>query len=341
MVAMAVERQLEKRSSVQAMLVCKQHEQRLEQLKADPVVTKIMATDAFKRLSDVSFLGALDYIGLNCQLSKSHRSRADHSLGVAALADYVAQQRGYSKDLRRHLTVAGLLHDIGHPPLSHSIEPYLKKVFGYGHHEMGDMLLSGENHIGRQLKNVLAQEVGLDFIKSLIAGEAADSDGGDLFSSPINIDTIEGIIRSSYYLENSPVSLDPFQVASASFLDSSESRYSMLDAFWRQKDFVYKELINCDVGLLSDLLSQVYFENKNGFLKKSDLFNGEGRWRIKFRNLFTSLKEVKNQGNSLKILCNDFISYQARDYKIDSSKFGLERYQFIKYQSFKELSFSK
>lgn len=58
----------------------------------------------------------------------------------------------------------------------------------------------------------------------VIAGQADASEGGDLFSSPINIDTIEGIIRSYRYLRDTPAALDPLQVAEASFISRESSR---------------------------------------------------------------------------------------------------------------------
>src|SRR5690606_15496075 len=107
------------------------------------------------------------------KLSRQLRSRAEHSLNVAALASFVSQHRGYDEDLRRHLVIAGLLHDIGHPPLSHSVEPYLKKRFGYGHHEMGEMLITGRHKAGLSLKKTLIRAVDTGFIGDLIDGKAS------------------------------------------------------------------------------------------------------------------------------------------------------------------------
>ncbi|NAT15688.1 hypothetical protein CU663_05730 [Pseudomonas syringae pv. actinidifoliorum] len=94
----------------------------------DDVMSLILQSKAFKRLYDISFLGALDYTHPGTEIiSKKNRSRAEHSLHVAALAAYVSAKRNYTPELKRHLIIAALLHDVGHAPLSHSAEPLIKK----------------------------------------------------------------------------------------------------------------------------------------------------------------------------------------------------------------------
>jgi uncharacterized protein len=301
------------------------------QLATDPVVAEVISSRAFQRLRGISFLGALDYIAPTYKLAKAVRSRADHSLHVAALAGFVAQERGYDHELERHLIIAGLLHDIGHPPLSHSIEPYLEKTFGYGHHEMGEMLLTGQNRSGKQLKKTLMQAIDTGFIRDLIAGKAKNTDGGDLFSSPINIDTIEGIIRSYRYLQPSSSTLDPLNVAAASFLTSGKQRYKVLDAFWHLKGFVYDKLITQDVGLIADQFSQAYLEQSQNPLEEKDLFATEKQWRNKHKLLFNRLASIKSENDAPAELDNRVVEYKTRRYFIKDDQFGMQRYCSAKY----------
>ena len=310
----------------------------MTQLPADPIVAEVIKSAAFQRLRQISFLGALDHIGPTHKLDKKLRSRADHSLHVAALASFVAEKRGYSQDLKRHLIIAGLLHDIGHPPLSHSIEPYLEKTFGYGHHEMGEMLLSGQHTIGKPLKKTLRRGVDTDFIRTLIAGKASDDNGGDLFSSPINIDTIEGIIRSYRYLSRTPTALNPLHVAAASFLSKGEERYSVLDKFWKLKDFIYNNLITKELGLIADQFSQVYWMQSKEPLREEELFGTEKKWRKKHNNLFYRLESIKSKADTPPELDNRVVLYKARQYLVKPEQSGMKRYQSAKYAAQKRLS---
>ena len=168
----------------------------VEDFIADPVVKKVLTTSAFRRLKDISFLGAIDYTNDFSSSNRTSRSRAHHSLNVAGLANFVATHRKYDEVLTRHLVLAGLLHDIGHLPLSHSTEPVFKAKAGIGHHNLGEQLLRGETATGKELSDILKNCVDTEFVISLISGEVPEVDGGDLFSSAINIDTIDGIIRS-------------------------------------------------------------------------------------------------------------------------------------------------
>src|SRR5690606_39154141 len=91
----------------------------------DDLYQSIIHTNAFKRLHGITFLGA---IGLTNKIGKKRDiSRAEHSINVASLAYKISTARKYDDELTKHLCVAGLLHDIGHFPLSHSVEGYLSK----------------------------------------------------------------------------------------------------------------------------------------------------------------------------------------------------------------------
>lgn len=338
MMTTATRTQLEK--SIPLLGACPngQLRDRATQLLTDPLYAGVIKSEAFQRLGGISFLGALDYVGQTRKMAKGFRSRADHSLHVAALARFVAQRRGYDKELERHLTVAGLLHDIGHPPLSHSIEPYLEKTFGYGHHEMGEMLLAGQTRRGRQLNKTLMQGIDIGFVRELIAGKAADTDGGDLFSSPINIDTIEGIIRSYRYLKCSSTALNPLEVATASFLATGKERYKVLDAFWKLKGFIYSNLITRDIGLIADQFSQVYLAQSKHPLYEDELFSTERQWRGRRKRLFERLATIKNKSDTPAELADRVVEYKTRNYIIKHDQFGLQRYRSAKYATQVKLS---
>ena len=86
---------------------------------------KIMNTQLFKRLQSIKQLSVVNWI-----FPGSEHTRFIHSLGVMHLADKIAISLNLSLEERRTLRLAGLLHDIGHYPLSHVCEaPYKKPMF--------------------------------------------------------------------------------------------------------------------------------------------------------------------------------------------------------------------
>ena len=80
----------------------------------------IMETQLFKRLQSIKQLSVVNWV-----FPGSEHTRYIHSLGVMHIADKIAVSLGLTYKERRFLRLAGLLHDIGHYPLSHVCEaPY-------------------------------------------------------------------------------------------------------------------------------------------------------------------------------------------------------------------------
>ena len=85
---------------------------------------RIMDTQLFKRLQSIKQLSVVNWV-----FPGSEHTRFIHSLGVMHLADKMAISLGLSDQDRRIVRLAGLLHDIGHYPLSHVCEmPYRKPM---------------------------------------------------------------------------------------------------------------------------------------------------------------------------------------------------------------------
>lgn len=87
----------------------------------------IMETQLFKRLQSIKQLSVANWI-----FPGSEHTRYVHSLGVMHIADRMAIQLKLPIKQRKILRLAGLLHDIGHYPLSHVCEtPYRRDLTTY------------------------------------------------------------------------------------------------------------------------------------------------------------------------------------------------------------------
>lgn len=85
---------------------------------------KIMNTLLFKRLQSIKQLSIVNWV-----FPGSEHTRYIHSLGVMYIADKIAVRLELSVEERKIVRLAGLLHDIGHYPLSHVCEfPYKKNL---------------------------------------------------------------------------------------------------------------------------------------------------------------------------------------------------------------------
>lgn len=82
---------------------------------------KIINLPLFRRLQGIKQLSLIDRV-----FPGAEHTRFIHSLGVMHVADKIAVQLGYGDNDRRIIRFAGLLHDIGHYPLSHVCEKAYK-----------------------------------------------------------------------------------------------------------------------------------------------------------------------------------------------------------------------
>ncbi|NMA19114.1 MAG: HD domain-containing protein [Lentisphaerae bacterium] len=77
-------------------------------------------------------------------------SRFEHALGVLSLTQRLCRFHAFSWEEQRHLQGFALLHDLGHGPFSHQIEPVLSQ----NHHQIGQQRIE-------EMSNTL-KECGLD-----------------------------------------------------------------------------------------------------------------------------------------------------------------------------------
>lgn len=222
----------------------------------EPLLHDLIGTPAFQRLKGIHFLGAIDYRLIpnpNGKQGATRYSRYEHSVGVMRLAHLYATSTEIQPDRRRLICAAALLHDVGHPPLSHSIEPVFKEKLGIDHHRATKDIIRGRVPLGREVLSVLRRHaVDVEELISVVSGDSSCFDG--FFCGPINFDTIEGILRSCTYLH--PTALNPGTVTRAAMKRESRKDRDIVDEFWKYKEAVYKNIINSEEGILSDSVCQ-------------------------------------------------------------------------------------
>ena len=98
--------------------------------------------------------------------------------------------------------------------------------------------------------------IDVDDIIALISGECTEFDR--FFDGPINFDTIEGILRSCEYVQSASTMTKPDTVAEAAIRREAPEDRDVVDRFWAYKDWVYKNIINSRMGVLSDLACQLF-----------------------------------------------------------------------------------
>jgi len=313
----------------------------------DDLYQSIIHTNAFKRLNGITFLGA---IGLTNKIGKKRDiSRAEHSINVASLAYKISIARKYDDELTKHLCVAGLLHDIGHFPLSHSVEGYLSKQLNVDHHVLGNLIIDGEFPQLNDLHKILKDKVNISFIKSLLEKEVGKDLGGDIFSSQFNIDTIDGIYQSGLFVGYELFNKD--ELINEVFIKSNNDiNFNILDQFWESKNFIYNQFIHSDFSLFVDNIGELFFKKNKNHLDFNDLLSVEKSWYKKFffmnllKNLDSSTLLSNYKGKEFylpkEVNDNEQHFYKKRKYSINEKEVSLcNRYIYVKnIEKFKKFS---
>ena len=265
----------------------------MQALRSD-FVSQLAKTETVSRLAEVSFLGAIDYSPWARRVGGYLTSRFDHSLGVALLANDAAKALEVNEAERKVAVAAGLLHDIGHGPLSHSLESAFERRFGLNHHSATTTLLIGSSARARELRSVLARhDVDVDEVLALMVGEHPTHPMSELFSGPINLDTIEGILRSVNYRGNTRKmpKLSGVLAAATSIVagDRSATAIGRLDEFWLVKGLIYSQLVRGPIGLLSDFKCQHYFDTHSDRFHPTQFAWSDSALKEEFPELFAWL----------------------------------------------------
>ncbi len=74
----------------------------------------------------------------------ANHTRLEHSLGVYAVASAMAETLDLSAEDAALVGAGGLLHDLGHPPFSHTLEATMREVLGHGHERVSRSWIIGE-----------------------------------------------------------------------------------------------------------------------------------------------------------------------------------------------------
>ena len=279
----------------------------------------IIHTKLFLRLKKISFLGAGDYVVSPKEKKRSrYLNRYQHSLGVGRLARVFSVNKGLSKIDERHLVIAALLHDLGHMPLSHSVEPAAKNKFGVDHHSITRDLILGNGSAPKEIYKVLRErKVDLDCILKIMEGHESVS-FKEALSGPINLDTIEAVCRSQAYLIKRPFWVEPEKIVVA--LCFPEKSQRILDDFFIMKDEFYKYIVNNDIVALGDFESNKYVLENQSFLPEH-LYMSEAKLKFHHAELFDTLGKIKKNEVFRIQKTNSYLENKKRVrlFEIDSS----------------------
>jgi HD superfamily phosphohydrolase len=146
----------------------------------------VLDSPPVQRLRHVKQLGFsfLVYPGAN-------HTRFEHSLGTMHLATTLARHLALPAGDLRLIAAAGLLHDIGHGPFSHTSEAFLSEFAGHDHHRVDHLL--AEPALAAALAGA---DLDPGAIAALIRGEHPLA---DLIHGDLDADRMDYLLRDAHY----------------------------------------------------------------------------------------------------------------------------------------------
>jgi hypothetical protein len=151
------------------------------------VALSILDSPQLQRLRRVSQLGFCSLV-YPC----ANHTRFEHSLGVYYLASRLSKRLDdISEDELVDFRLACLIHDVGHPPFSHTFEDILFRYDGLHHTDILKIF-------GRcEMADILSEHgISLRVIENMVHGNGMF---GPLLSSEIDLDRMDYLRRDAYY----------------------------------------------------------------------------------------------------------------------------------------------
>lgn len=273
---------------------------------------EIINTEAFQRLRHIRQLGLTELV-----YPGATHNRFCHSLGVMHLSEKVLRQifskvyLNYSQSEKERMIkimrLAGLLHDLGHPPFSHALENFFED--NLTHEEMTKKIIEETeikeiiSHYGKiyeisslDIINVITSSPSLElsFLKSLL-------------SSELDIDKMDYLIRDSLYcgvrygifdIDRLIYTVTLIPLEDNFYLGVEESGLHALEAFVLARYYMFSQVYFNPTSKVLELHLSNFFKDKN-ILWPSDVkkfLSLDDNW------VFYVLKENKDHIDSNAVL---------------------------------------
>src|SRR5947208_2746102 len=109
-------------------------------IRLDPLTLDLLETLELQRLNSIRQV-RLTYL----VFPGANHSRVEHCLGVGHVAGEMAKALDLAPEERKLVQAAGLLHDVGHGPFSHTLEHVLSRELAVDHMHLTQRIITGED----------------------------------------------------------------------------------------------------------------------------------------------------------------------------------------------------
>jgi len=209
------------------------------------VERRIVDTPTFQRLRFIRQLASAWYV-----YPGATHTRFSHSLGTLYIMGKLAAKLYsmgyiYHEDDVQLLRLVALLHDVGHTPFSHAIEPFFREKLGLGHEDITRLVIMVSPDISETL-----QSYGFDpkEIVAVLEGKHRDSLFNQLISSELDVDRMDYLLRDSLHTGVAYGSIDIHRLLATMVVDGEgnlavlEKGLGALENFYVARMHMYRNV---------------------------------------------------------------------------------------------------
>ncbi len=177
-------------------------------MRVGGLVLDIVDTAEVQRLRRIRQLGLANLV-----FPGANHTRFEHVLGVAYLTENLASELGLSDDEHDLLAAAAMLHDVGHPPYSHTLEYLMVDYLGKNHMELTGDILQGRASICTLGEQEKLQDLGVPPVGEVLSKHGVDARElarlllgkhrrpylGQIIHSDIDVDQMDYLLRDAHF----------------------------------------------------------------------------------------------------------------------------------------------
>lgn len=235
---------------------------------SEPVIKALVECKEFQRLRWISQLG-----GVQIAFPSATHTRFSHSIGVYHILNRVLNEvsgcEQISNEEKINIKIAGLLHDIGHGPFSHSFEKILNlnnyKKHQFTHEQYTCAIIKDNN---TEVNNILKHfNVDIESIIGIIKKDYLNRHRYQiqLVSSQLDCDRIDYLMRDGYFTGVACGSIDLEWIITSMSIDMkvglifSQKAISAIENYLITRFHMYSQIYYHKSGIVFDSYLQQLF----------------------------------------------------------------------------------
>lgn len=267
----------------------------------DEIFMEIINTPEMQRLRRILQLG-----GAQFAYAGATHTRFTHCIGVYHIISQFLKTPDFSRisdKEKKIVLLAGLMHDIGHGPFSHTFEKITKR----SHEEYSaDIIRNPNGNIAKILKK---HKINPEDVIAVLEGKHSNQVLNLLVSSQLDADRIDYLMRDSYYCGVNYASLDTeFLIRNVRIVDNKivfpKKTIHAIESYLLGRYHMYKQVYEHTISTAFDVTLVSWFER---IIDLNNLGYEFSDSRIK--NYFSYIFNGKNILMDLYLILDDFTMF--------------------------------